>query len=181
MRILAFAWILGAGGSWVLADVSKEDVKALAKVGLSEDFLEKYIRANAPVTPLSTRDLDELREAKVGDKVLALLAKGIADDRGPLRGTLPAPPPEDGKKVPPLSRGLPRFLPFYSDYGNPFLKGNAWDRFLHPSPSYDYSLDPASGYAFPAYGFSYYPTMRYYAPSYSYYPSGPGFSYRSGY
>lgn len=38
-------------------------------------FLLKYILANATVTSLSKKDLEELRQARVGEPVLAPVAK----------------------------------------------------------------------------------------------------------
>ncbi len=58
------------------AETTKEDVKKLAKAGVSEDVILSFIRANGPIANLSSDDVVELKAAGVSDRVLsALLAK----------------------------------------------------------------------------------------------------------
>jgi hypothetical protein len=56
------------------ADVSKEDVKKLARAGLSDEVILSFIRANGPAPKLSADDIVDLKQAGVSDRVLAVLA-----------------------------------------------------------------------------------------------------------
>jgi hypothetical protein len=73
-KILVALALLGALPLAAAADVSKEDVKKLAKAGLSDDVILSFIRANGPMARLSADDIVELKEAGVSERVLAVLA-----------------------------------------------------------------------------------------------------------
>lgn len=175
MRFVLMTMALGFVAHELEADVSKDEIKALAKLGMSEQFLLKYLHANAPVFPLSKKDLEDLRWAGVGEPVLALLGKGVKEERH-----LGLPPPAPGRKgvpffVPSIAQLLVfTYLPGYLAWG----ESRPWGYGQRYVP-FDRSLDPWTGYSFPDYGFSYYPTLRYYAPSYSYIPGSSGFHYGS--
>lgn len=179
VKILLTAIVLGAGASLVQADVSKDDLKALAKLGMSEEFLEKYLKANAPVGAYSAEDIADLGRAGVGPKILGLLAKGVPRENDLLSQPSPAATRERPPFLFPVP-GLPFLPPFYSMVV-PLCTPPGRAPAALPGPLMrDPALDPLGGFAFPAYGFSYYPRMQYYAPSYSYLSPTYGFSYRSG-
>lgn len=179
MKILLAALVLGAGPSSVWADVSKDDLKALAKLGMSEEFLEKYLKANAPVGAYSPEDIAELRTAGVAPRILQILAKGVPRESDFLAKTVLSAPKGGAQLHLPVP-GLFIFPSFYSMVV-PLCIPEGGSPYGLPGPLLrDPSLDPLGGYAFPAYGYSYYPKMQYYAPSYSYLSPTYGFSYRSG-
>ena len=73
MKFAAFA-LFAALPLAAAAQVPKEDIKKLAVAGVSEDVILTYIRANGGAPRMSADDLVELKQAGVGDRVLATLA-----------------------------------------------------------------------------------------------------------
>lgn len=62
--------------SWVLADVTKEDIRKLVENKIGDEVILAFLRANAPVRTLSSDDLIELKKLGASDKVLeAMLPK----------------------------------------------------------------------------------------------------------
>ncbi len=73
MKFAAFA-LFAALPLAAAAQVPKEDIKKLAVAGVSEDVILTYVRANGGAPRMSADDLVELKQAGVGDRVLAALA-----------------------------------------------------------------------------------------------------------
>jgi hypothetical protein len=83
-------------GSGVLADVSKDDVKNLLRIGTSEPGIRAYVESHRPVAELSGDDLRDLRAAGASDDLLVFLI------------TPPQPP-----AAPPVTETYPYETPEY--------------------------------------------------------------------
>lgn len=156
MRTLASLVLLAAAPGFAAAQATKEDLKKLAKAGISEDVILTYIRANGYNGKPSSDDLIELKDAGVTDRILA----GILSPE-------PAPAPA----APPARTEAPTTSTVYVER-SVYPTG-----YLSLGPIYSYS----SSYCPPVYR-SYY-SGSYYRPYYSsyrpYYSSYCGPSYRS--
>jgi hypothetical protein len=71
MKTLATLLILAAAPGFAAAQATKEDLKKLAKAGVSEDVILAYIKANGMASKPTSDDLVELKEAGLSDKLLA--------------------------------------------------------------------------------------------------------------
>src|SRR5688572_24612997 len=71
MKTLATLVLLAAAPGLAAAQATKEDLKKLAKAGISEDVILTYIRANGYSGKPSSDDLVELKDAGVTDRILA--------------------------------------------------------------------------------------------------------------
>lgn len=71
MKTLAALIILAAAPGFAAAQATKEDLKKLAKAGVSEDVILAYIKANGLASKPTSDDLVELKEAGLSDKLLA--------------------------------------------------------------------------------------------------------------
>jgi hypothetical protein len=97
-------------------DLSKDDVKRLVAAGISDDVIVVYIRMHGPVLPpLTTRDIIELREANVSEKVLTAMIESSKE-----------PPTASGEPVedaPPVTYSYPWYYPsgyYYDYYSGPY-------------------------------------------------------------
>jgi len=73
MKDLILVALVFAAPGLASAQTSKEDIKKLAKAGLSEEVLIAFVQANGGVAKLTSDDLIELKEAGLTDKALASL------------------------------------------------------------------------------------------------------------
>jgi hypothetical protein len=153
MKTLAVLLILAAAPGFAAAQATKEDLKKLAKAGVSEDVILAYIKANGLATKPTSDDLVELKEAGLSDKLLA----------GILTPSEAAPAPAAATTPSTVYVERPA-----SGYATGYLSVN---------PSYAY----ASSYCTPTY-VRYY-TGSFYRPYYSSYcrPYYGGSYYRSSY
>jgi hypothetical protein len=71
-HVILLALIFAAPGL-ASAQTSKDDLKKLAKAGLSDEVLIAFVRSHGGADKLSSDDLIELKDAGVSDKVLASL------------------------------------------------------------------------------------------------------------
>jgi hypothetical protein len=62
--------VLAALAMPAMADVTKEDLKKLARAGISEDVILSYVKANGPLARLSAEDLIELKQAGASENLL---------------------------------------------------------------------------------------------------------------
>ena len=74
MRTTLVWMALGALALPAAAEVTKADLKKLAAAGISDDVVLAFVRANQPVGRFNADDLVELKQAGLGDRVLAVLA-----------------------------------------------------------------------------------------------------------
>src|SRR5688572_4373694 len=86
MRTLASLLILAAAPALASAQATKEDLKKLAKAGISEDVILVYIKANGFQGKPTSDDLVELKEAGLSDRILTGLLS-------PAEAPAPAPAP----------------------------------------------------------------------------------------
>jgi hypothetical protein len=131
MKILLFGLaLLGFSATTALGDVSKDDVKALLRIGTSEAEIRSYVEAHRPVLPLSADDLRDLRASGASDDLLVFLI------------TPPVPP-----AVPPVPSSDPYPYP-YDSYGYSTYPPD----YYYPYPYYSYYPYP---YYYPWFGFSF--------------------------
>lgn len=83
MKFAAFAFVFAVLPLAADAQVSKADIKKLAAAGVSEDVILTYIRANGGAPRMSADDLVDLKQAGVGDRVLASLAGATTSPAAP--------------------------------------------------------------------------------------------------
>ena len=83
----------------VFAEVSKVEISKLAKAGLDEAVILKYIEANGPVQPLSAQDLIDLKSEGVSDRIIA----AAMSQARPAPAALPATPPAAATARPAIS------------------------------------------------------------------------------
>ena len=124
----------------VLADVTKEDLKKLAKAGISDDVILSYVKANAPLARLSPEDLIELKQAGASEKLLASVLAV------PATSPSPAARQESGRMV----AQQPVYTPATT--------------YVYDATPYYYAPSTANYSSYPGY---YYPRSYYY-PSYSF-------------
>jgi hypothetical protein len=128
MKTLLFGLaFLGFSATAALGDVTKDEVKALLRIGTSDAVIRSYVEAHRPVQPLSADDLRDLRAAGASDDLLVFLI------------TPPVPPAAPSVTD---STGNPYG---YEDYGT-----------YYPSYSYPYPYYPNYDYYYPYYPY-YYP------------------------
>lgn len=89
------------------ADLTKEDLRKLAALRVSDEAILLVVRAEGPVEPLSAQDLLALRRAGLSARVVEYLATTSIPpliDRPPPRGTrsLYWPLPHPAEVLPPL-------------------------------------------------------------------------------
>ena len=133
------------------AQASKDEVKKLAAAGVSEDVILTFVRARGGAPRMSADDLVDLKNAGVGDRVLAYMAGST---------NAPAPAPERA-----VERTVYVQQPTYVYASTPYY-----------GYGYDYGYD-----SYPAYYYRpYFYRPYYYRPYYSgwygspYYASGCG-------
>ena len=71
MKTLLSFLVLAAAPGLVAAQASKDDLKKLAKSGVSEDVILAYIKANGYSGKPTSDDLVELKDAGLSDRLLA--------------------------------------------------------------------------------------------------------------
>lgn len=166
MKTFASLLILAAAPTFATAQATKEDLKKLAKAGVSQDVILEYVKTNGFAGKLSSDDLVELKEAGLTDRVLT----------GILTPPAPKTAPAEVNTEPPVSTyatgslsvgaayyypapyGYVGYRPYYYGYGAyyscpPYYYG-------YPRRPYYYGY-----YRRPYYSGSYY-TGRYYGGSY---------------
>jgi hypothetical protein len=151
MRTLASLLVLAAAPALAAAQASKEDLKKLAKAGVSEDVIVAYLKANGFDGKPSSDDLVELKDAGLSDRVLTSLLA-------------PAPAPQ--LDAPARTESAPTTV-----YVQPTYPSGYWS----VGTTYSY---PSSYYYAPSYR---YYSGSYCRPSYSYYRPYYGSYYRSSY
>jgi len=104
-KLLLCASCLALLATPVLADVTKEDVKALLQAGASEGVIVRYVNDHRPVRYLSSNDLVELKLAGASDGLLAFLIGPSVTD-----SLYPEPPYRT------YSYGLYGYYPFYDPW-----------------------------------------------------------------
>ena len=87
MKTILALVLMAAAPALASAQATKEDLKKLARAGISEDVILAYIRTNGFQQRLSTDDLVELKSAGLGDKVLAALNELAGEVLAPLNRT----------------------------------------------------------------------------------------------
>lgn len=130
MKTLFFGLaLLGFLANAALGDVTKDDVKALLRIGTSEAEIRSYVEAHRPVLPLSADDLRDLRAAGASDDLLVYLI------------TPPVPP-----AVPPVTSS--------DSYAYPDDDGYSYS---YPPDDYYYpdAYSPYPYYYYPGFGFSF--------------------------
>ena len=146
----ALAFFLPAAAS---ADVTKEDILKLSNAGISQDVIVNFIRANAPVRNLTADEIVALKEAGVGERVLAALTA---------RPAKPEPKPAPAVASP-RSTVVTEWRTPVNYYYYSVPRYTYW-----PTYSYSYGYSNCSPYT---YGSTYYRPYRY---SYN---SGYGYSH----
>jgi len=130
MKTLLFGLtLLGISATTALGDVTKDDVKALLRIGTSEAEIRSYVEAHRPVLPLSADDLRDLRAAGASDDLLVFLI------------TPPVPP-----AVPPVTSADPYGYPY--DYGYSYYPPDCYYTYPYYYPSYPYPYYPGFGFSF---------------------------------
>lgn len=151
MKTLAAILMLAAAPGFAAAQATKEDLKKLARAGISEDVILTYLRVNGFEGQLSTDDLVELKSAGIGDKVLAAVvefgteipAEPEADPMTPEVESPTCGVPEQGDGVYTVTYDYPEYsyvyypsyyvYPYYS-YGFGF--SFYWPWYSHCAPFY---------------------------------------------
>jgi hypothetical protein len=137
-----------------LADVTKEELRKLARAGVSDDVILSYVRANGPVAKLSPEDLIDLKQDGASEKLLASVLAVPAASPGPTA------PQEPGRTV----SGQPVYVPAptYVYEAAPYYDAPR-GAYYSSYPGYYYSH---SSYYYPSYSFSYgYHPRHYYSHS----------------
>ena len=94
MKTLAALLVLAVSPALAVAQATKEDLKKLAKAGISEDVILAYIKANGYQGKPSSDDLVELKEAGLTDRLLTgLIAPAEIPAPAPVVQSEPAAPP----------------------------------------------------------------------------------------
>ncbi len=156
MKTLASLVLLAAAPGFAAAQATKEDLKKLAKAGVSEDVILAYIKANGFAGKPSSDDLVDLKSAGISDRVLAgILAPS---EPAPAPAATPAAPAAPAPSTVYVERPVvyasgywsvgPRYS-YPSSYCAPAYRPYYTGTFCRPSYSYSYS------YSRPYYG-SYY-------------------------
>ena len=70
--LLALAMLCCLGGT-AFADIGKEELKKLARAGISDDVILSYVKSKGPVTRLSADDIIDLKAAGLSDGLLTTL------------------------------------------------------------------------------------------------------------
>lgn len=130
LLVLGFL-VLGSTGAF--ADISKDDIKELLRIGMSEGDIRTYVDAHRPVRSLTADDLRDLRAAGASNDLLLFLMTPVE-----------TPPPPTLSEDP---SSYPSSNPYYA---YPYYYG-AYD------PSYSYPYNPYSPYS------PYYPYYPYYS------------------
>lgn len=156
MKTLASLVLLAAAPGFAAAQATKEDLKKLAKAGVSEDVILAYIKANGFAGKPSSDDLVDLKAAGVSDRVLAGILAPV--EATPAAPPAPAPTPAPAPSTVYVERPVvyasgtwsvgPRYS-YPSSYCAPVYRPYYTGTFYRPSYSYSYS------YCRPYYG-SYY-------------------------
>ncbi len=89
--VLALA-IICALGATAFADIGKEDLKKLARAGISDDVILSYVRSKGPLGKLSADDIIELKAAGLNDGLLSTLVS-LAEPASSKPAVPPAPTP----------------------------------------------------------------------------------------
>jgi len=89
-RFLLALGTVCALGATAFADIGKEELKKLARAGISDDVILSYVRSKGPVTKLSADDIIELKAAGLSDGLLSTLVS-LAEP-APSKPAEPAPP-----------------------------------------------------------------------------------------
>jgi len=127
-------------------DLTKNDVKRLVEAGISDEVIVAYVRTYGPVEPLSARDLIDLRQANVSEKVLAAMVESS-------KKPAPAPPGETEESSPPVTYSYPWYYPsgyYYDYYSGPYV----WwylgpGRYTYPYYRYPYTNHHAYPHRYP--------------------------------
>ena len=146
MRTLASLLFLAAAPAFAAAQATKEDLKKLAKSGVSEEVILTFIKTHGYAGKPSSDDLVELKAAGLSDKVLA----------GLLTPAPAAPAEEPPTTSPPTSTYATGSLAVGPVYNYPA----SYAYVAYPSYYYRY------GYWAPYYARAYYSCHPYYRPYY---------------
>lgn len=120
MKTLASLVLLAAAPGFAAAQATKEDLKKLAKSGVSEELIIAYIKANGYQGRPSSDDLIELKAAGIGDEVLTALLS--PPEAAPPATTVERPVVASGtwsvsvSNVSPASHYTPACRPYYTGY-----------------------------------------------------------------
>lgn len=134
------------------AGTTKEDIKKLAKAGVSDDVVLSFIRANGTIPNLTSDDVVELKAAGVSDRVLSALMT-TARREEPVRT-------ETRTEVVERKVYVPSTAVYYYD---------------DCAPRYYYSCYPYTYYSYPSWSVG-----VYYGGGYSYRRGWGGYYYRFG-
>ena len=186
MKTLTWLLILAAAPAFAAAQATKEDLKKLAKSGVSEDVILEYLKTNGYAGKPTSDDLVELKEAGLTDRVLT----------GLFAPPTPKTSPPEVNTEPPVSTyatgslsvgpsyyaapyGYVGYRPYYYGYGSYYRYGY-WAPYYGCHSYYGYAV-PRRPYYYgytrrPYYSGAYY-TGRYYSGSGS---TSSGRSYATG-
>ena len=89
--VLALATVCALGAT-AFADIGKEELKKLARAGISDDVILTYVRSKGPLTKLSADDIIELKAAGLSDGLLSTLVS-MAEPAASKPAGPPAPTP----------------------------------------------------------------------------------------
>jgi hypothetical protein len=139
-RILLILVALLLSTAAASGDISKDDLKDLLRIGMSEGDIRTYVDAHRPVLPLSANDLTELRAAGASNELLQFLIT-----------------PVETPEVPPVTDSYGGTVyPDPSSYSTPYYPY---------SPYYYYPSYPYYSFWYPTFVAPCYPTS-YYHPYY---------------
>jgi hypothetical protein len=87
-------------GAAAFADIGKEELKKLARAGISDDVILSYVRSKGPVAKLSADDIIELKKAGLSDGLLSTLVSMAAPVPGKAaEGSIPSSTAEATAKL----------------------------------------------------------------------------------
>jgi len=87
--VLALAGVCALGAT-AFADIGKEELKKLARAGISDEVILSYVKTKGPVARLSADDIIELKAAGLSDGLLTSL---VSMAEPPANKPAPAPTP----------------------------------------------------------------------------------------
>jgi hypothetical protein len=89
-RLVLALGLVCALGATALADIGKEELKKLARAGISDDVILTYVKTKGPVARLSADDIIDLKAAGLSDGLLTNL---VSMAEPPANKPVPAPTP----------------------------------------------------------------------------------------
>ena len=167
MKTLAALLVLAVSPALAVAQATKEDLKKLAKAGISEDVILAYIKANGYQGKPTSDDLVELKEAGLTDRLLTgLLSPAEIPAPAPAAPSEPAAPsttvyvqPTTVSAYPTGYLSVGATYTYPSSYCYPTYRRyytGTWHRpYYYSYSSYRPTYYRSSSYCGPRYSFSY--------------------------